>query len=592
MVFIPPATLALLNQNYAPGERHAAMLKISLPLIGNGMSPQEVFAILRDKFSDPDKTDKEIWDIVDSAVKKHPTPSVPSLTRITAKDLKQNFTPQKKPSEVARSFLDGDELETEIQPLDPSEIFKIWEEEDMLNVVCKFIQSEGKARPIGPGKVLKRDEWIEYFRVHGPPSSDAGAWIRFNPCSETGSGHEGAITDGDIKAFKFVLIESDSLPLRTQLNLYQKFRLPIAAIISSGGASYHAWVRVKASDHSEYREISEKLLEILKPFGFDQANKNESRLSRLPGAKRKIGAVGDGMQHLLMVNPSADPFKVSDLEVFEESLKPLPFKLKALPEIAKEAEQRYEDLISNPTKHYVKTGFDYLDLKLGGLKNGGLYVVGARTNVGKSVFAMNVISHALDQDKKVVLFTMEMDSGEIIDMLYSMRCYIDRNKFNTGQFAENDPHKIIAAADKLTKKHLLVCDAADPRIEDIRRCCRRLKSENRIDFLVIDYLQLASGGKEKENREQQVAAISRGLRAIAQENKIPVLALSQLNDEGKVRESRSIGHEASCMMILEEKDSPDVRFLTITKGRSVPKISMTLDFDGPHAKLKNRSQFP
>jgi hypothetical protein len=129
-------------------------------------------------------------------------------------------------------------------------------------------------------------------------NTTSGAWLRQNPVDGQG------VADANVTAFRFALIESDILPLDLQLSLLAKVPLPIAAILTSGGASLHAWVQVDATDADDYRKTVSKMLEILAKFGVDGKNKNPSRLSRLPGAMRHIGANGeDGRQRLLYLNP-------------------------------------------------------------------------------------------------------------------------------------------------------------------------------------------------------------------------------------------------------------------------------------------------
>ena len=148
-----------------------------------------------------------------------------------------------------------------------------------------------------------RDDWMRHFRKHGVPQSKAGAWFRFNPTKEKGSGKYGWHTDDDVTAHRFALIESDKLPLGLQLSFFGKLRLPVAALYSSGGKSIHCLVRMDCTDADEYREQVARILKMLAPYGFDKSNKNASRLSRLPGASREIGANKNGEQKLIYLNP-------------------------------------------------------------------------------------------------------------------------------------------------------------------------------------------------------------------------------------------------------------------------------------------------
>ena len=177
---------------------------------------------------------------------------------------------------------------------------------DCLNIVCAHtINNHGKANPFGPGKSLPCLKWCQWFHEKGVPQQKAGAWLRPNPVKEVGSGAGGAVMDADVVAPRFLLLESDCLPLPLQLSAIASFRLPVAAILTSGGLSYHAWLDLNCHDLEEYAQSATRILSAASKFGFDAANKNPSRLSRLPGAIREVKAVGDGKQRLIYLNPSA-----------------------------------------------------------------------------------------------------------------------------------------------------------------------------------------------------------------------------------------------------------------------------------------------
>jgi hypothetical protein len=159
---------------------------------------------------------------------------------------------------------------------------------------------EVKARPVGRGITLERDALVARFDAGGSDSNKGGAWLRMNPVDGKG------VADANVTAFRFALLESDKLPIELQLSVLAKLPLPIAAILSSGGRSVHAWVRADAPDAEDYRETVAGMLNVLARFGVDGKNKNPSRLSRLPGARREIGVAGDGLQRLLYLNPKPD----------------------------------------------------------------------------------------------------------------------------------------------------------------------------------------------------------------------------------------------------------------------------------------------
>ena len=313
--YIPPRTRLELASPAAPGGRHEQMNKIALPLIGNGMAPQAVFAQLRAMY-DATVTDAEIDSVIAWAVAKNPPPSgygnrlqynAPAPTPRPALPV----TPESASAAVG-AFLKGfrcDEADlwhrSSWRPLedwrmDSLMLFAgLFFGHENINVVTDHI--EGK--PVGAGQTMLRDDWLRQMREDGTPQSKAGAWFRFNPITEKGSGKAGAICDSDVTAFRFALLESDKLPMELQLSFFGKLRLPIAALYASGGKSIHCLVKMDCINADEYREQVARILKMLLPYGFDSANKNPSRLSRLPGASREIGAKGDGEQRLLYLNP-------------------------------------------------------------------------------------------------------------------------------------------------------------------------------------------------------------------------------------------------------------------------------------------------
>jgi hypothetical protein len=177
----------------------------------------------------------------------------------------------------------------------------LYEPDERINYVVDYIAAPDKsgtlkARPQGIGETVERDALIPRW-TQTMPSSPAGGWLRMNPVDGCG------VADANVTAFRFALLECDSIPLGLQLSLFARLPLPIAAILTSGGRSFHAWVKVDASDADDYRAVVSRMLNLLSRCGVDRKNKNPARLSRLPGVRRTIGADGPGLQRLLYLNP-------------------------------------------------------------------------------------------------------------------------------------------------------------------------------------------------------------------------------------------------------------------------------------------------
>lgn len=165
--------------------------------------------------------------------------------------------------------------------------------------INKRADGREKADPIDSGKTWLRDAAIRTWKMNGIPCSDAGAWLRINPV-------KGGIADENVTSFRHMLIEFDKIPVELQIAFFAKFSAPICAILTSGGNSVHAWLRVDCATHQEFTAIFCNIERRLLRFGLDTNNKNPSRLSRLVGVTRKILAADDGRQRLLYLNPNPE----------------------------------------------------------------------------------------------------------------------------------------------------------------------------------------------------------------------------------------------------------------------------------------------
>jgi hypothetical protein len=312
------------------------MKNVVLPLLAGGLTAEAVFVQLRGMYA-PDVSDREIHDLIKWAVSKNPQPCAHDWrARTCATQSPQRETmPERVTAEEAIANAEkwlgdfrGDESDLwHVSPWRPLENWRfdalmlfagLYEKKEYINVVTDFTleqkDDEQKANPMGAGKTLLRDDWMRWIREHGTPQSEAGAWIRPNPVKRRGSGKVGAITDADVTSYRFCLLESDALPVDVQLALWARLPLPVAAIITSGGRSIHAWIMLNCSNAEEYRAKVNRIHTLLARFGLCPSNKNPSRMSRLPGAQRAIGKHGDGAQRLLYLNP--EPLETA---IFERS---------------------------------------------------------------------------------------------------------------------------------------------------------------------------------------------------------------------------------------------------------------------------------
>jgi len=246
----------------------------------------------------------------------------------------------------------------------------------------------------------------------------------------------------------------------------------------------------------------------------------------------------------------------------------------------------------------VSTGFNDLDSVLAGMQKSNLLILAARPGMGKTAFSLNLTQHVcVEAKKKVGFFSLEMSKEELVDRLLVSQADIDAWKLKTGRLDQQDFLKLSDAMGVLAESQLFIDDTPGMSIYEMRTKARRLMSEHQIDLLVVDYLQLAHG-RNRENRVQEVGEISQGLKNIARELRVPVLALSQLSraiesrGEKKpqlsdLRESGSIEQDADVVMFLYRKDE-DIReavSLKIAKHRNGPLNEIELYFRGDRIKF-------
>jgi replicative DNA helicase len=281
----------------------------------------------------------------------------------------------------------------------------------------------------------------------------------------------------------------------------------------------------------------------------------------------------------------------------------------------------------------VRTYFGQLDDMTAGMQPGDLVIIAARPSMGKTAFALNIAQGAcvpqarqmdLPIDARpivhpVLFFSLEMSGHQLVERVLCSEARVDANKLRTGQFVEHDFRQLVNAADRISQAKLYVDDSAAPSILDIRARARRFRDDRtiferdgQIGLIMVDYLQLARGGKNHASREQEISEISRGLKAMAKELNVPVIALSQLNRAvdsrsdhrpmlSDLRESGAIEQDADVIMFIYRAE----RYLTteasdaeraavegkaeviIGKQRNGPIGTVHLNFIKHHTRFEN-----
>jgi len=319
---IPDKTRIELASPAPPGQRHAQMVKVVCSLVGQGFALEATFQQIRSMYP-ADVSDSEIAKVISWAGKKN---FQPCLSRMTGRGYAPAPTPSRLvlPADRIRAFLHGscvenmtaDDLDVELweksswRPLEDWKVDSImviagmFHAGEWVNVITEYgLDRDGKAFPKGFGLTLERDAMMRHIRDNSTPQSKAGCWFRMNPVNGKPLPDAKDWKDENITSFRFLLLELDNVPVELQLRLFARLPLPINAITLSGGKSAHAVIRVNARTAESYRAKISEVFDLLKPFGLCLGNKNPSRLSRLPGAQRIIGASGDGQQRLLYFAP-------------------------------------------------------------------------------------------------------------------------------------------------------------------------------------------------------------------------------------------------------------------------------------------------
>lgn len=258
----------------------------------------------------------------------------------------------------------------------------------------------------------------------------------------------------------------------------------------------------------------------------------------------------------------------AEKELFEVSDKIVKSDYVAMDELLADAFDRIEELQKNKgALRGLKTGFRDLDKKTAGFQKGDLVIIGARPAMGKTTFAQNLTYNIASMNKKGVLFfSMEMAANEIVDRMISDVSGVDNWKMRTGNLSEEEFQRIGEALGEMDELPIYIDDTSSMTIMDLRNKARRAMHDHDIGIVIVDYLQLIQGSdRYKGNRVQEVTEISRGLKILARELEIPVVALAQLSrsvtgrDDPRpvlsdLRESGSIEQDADLVMFLHRPD--------------------------------------
>lgn len=282
------------------------------------------------------------------------------------------------------------------------------------------------------------------------------------------------------------------------------------------------------------------------------------------------------------------------IETVEQELLSLSYatvqrKPHALGELCMERYEHYTEVHETDTPNYgIQTGFAALDHLIVGLRPGDMFVLGGRPSMGKTAIALEMARHAAsEQNKKVAIFSLEMNKEQLFDRLFAAFHGVDEYQLSRGELSEPNMQRMGETFDAIGKLPLFIDDDPDKSITNLRSKARRHKMEHGLDLLIIDYLQLIQVPTfiNRENRNEQLRFISESIKALAREIDAPIIALSQLNREADkridkrpqlsdLRESGAIEQDADYAVLLyrdayydEDCDEPLITDLYLRKNR-------------------------
>jgi replicative DNA helicase len=248
--------------------------------------------------------------------------------------------------------------------------------------------------------------------------------------------------------------------------------------------------------------------------------------------------------------------------------------------------------------------YDFDDLT-GGLQAGELIIIAARPSMGKTTFALNLTERVSNHGAGVAFFTLEMSNQQVIQNMLCNRSQIDGSAMRKGRITDQQYKRLQEEAAKLYEAPIFVDDTPGISITQLRAKARRLKQKHNISMVVVDYLQLMTGGGRFESRQQEISAISRGLKSIARELSVPVIALSQLNRDvenrddhrprmSDLRESGAIEQDADVIILLHRDDyfkpteeNAGLAQIIIAKQRNGPVGEIVLRFFREYMRFEN-----
>ena len=278
-----------------------------------------------------------------------------------------------------------------------------------------------------------------------------------------------------------------------------------------------------------------------------------------------------------------------------------------LKEIIKDSIETIDRLYQNKTHITgVSTGYADFDSKTAGLQKSDLVIIAGRPSMGKSAFALGIADHAGVVGKiPTAIFSLEMSKEQLVQRMLCAHAKVDAQKVRTGYLAASDWPRLTAAAGKLSEAPIFIDDTPGISVMELRAKARRLKAQQNIQLIILDYLQLMRGSSNIESRQQEISEISRSLKSLARELNVPLIAISQLSRAveartdhrpqlSDLRESGAIEQDADLVvLILREEyynataDNQGFAEINIAKQRNGPVGALKLTFIKEYTRFEN-----
>jgi len=371
------------------GTRHAEMLRVVYQLVGERVSDSEIAAMMRKNYKN--KSTIDIENAIKGAHVRNPSPTTGSETRLRVEKVNHTRFRIHAGSTEAQP---KNELTGKAATL--AFLDSVFRPEELVSICDAAIEIEGRMSPKHSGTHLTVEEWKKRISTGRSLGGESGVWVRVNPCKDD-SGRDSGVSD-----YRHCLVEFDKRPTDEQWNIFKQSGLPIAAVMHSGGKSLHAWIKVDASSHEEFKERRDVVYSYLEEYTPDQANKNPSRWSRLPGVMR-----GENEQKLLALNIGAANWDEWERNIQDHEL-PEEIGIDVLDEFDRKNDPGA--LIGNHRW----------------LCEGGSMIIQGQSGIGKSSLLMQMgISFALGEDffgipvkgpLRSVVLQAENDMGDMAEM--------------------------------------------------------------------------------------------------------------------------------------------------------------------------------